>query len=184
MAQELVTETQAHRHDAKADGTDPAVGVDAPTRAGTPAGPPTIFPCLSYLDAPGAIEWLGRAFGFEKVCAYPGPDGTIAHAELKLGNGMIMLGSPKGRQPSQDRSGGPDDWEQSIYIVLADVDAHYARAKAAGALIVRELTDTDYGSRDYSARDPEGYLWNFGTYQPFMGHDCGESCQCQTASGA
>ena len=138
-----------------------------------PSGAPTIFPCLSYRDAPGAIEWLGRAFGFEQVCAYPNPDGTIAHAELKLGNGMIMLGSPKGDGPSRDRagapdlSGGPDDWHQSIYVVLDEVDGHYARAKAAGAPIVRELTDTDYGSRDYAARDPEGYLWNFGTYQPF-----------------
>jgi uncharacterized glyoxalase superfamily protein PhnB len=183
MAQELATENQMHQHAPATDATGPDVRADVTRHAATPAGPPTIFPCLSYRDAPAAIQWLGRAFGFEKVCAYPGPDGTIVHAELRLGNGMIMLGSPKGRQPSQNPTGGPDDWEQSIYIVLDDVDAHYARARAAGAYIVRELTDTDYGSRDYSARDPEGYLWNFGTYQPFIGHDCGESCQCQTSSG-
>lgn len=151
--------------------TQDVVTAGATTQAtldpGGPAGPPSIFPCLSYRDAPAAIEWLGRAFGFENVCAYPGPDGTITHAELRLGNGMIMLGSPKGKRPSQPLDRGPDDWDQSVYIVLADVDAHYARAKAAGALIVRELSDTDYGSRDYSARDPEGYLWSFGTYQPF-----------------
>ena len=98
---------------------------------------------------------------------YEGPNGTVEHAELRLGNGMVMLGSPKGEAAGPNVEGGLNDWSQSIYVVLPEVDAHHARAKAAGARIVRELVDTDYGSRDYAARDPEGYLWSFGTYQPF-----------------
>jgi uncharacterized glyoxalase superfamily protein PhnB len=130
-------------------------------------GPPSLFPCLSYRDAPAAIEWLCAAFGFEKHAVYPGPDGTIAHAELRLGNGMVMLGSPKTEAPVPERGIGADDWAQTIYVALPEVDEHCARARAAGATIVREPFDTDYGSRDYAARDPEGYLWSFGTYQPF-----------------
>jgi len=153
--------------------TQETVSHDTPAHDAAARRAPSIFPCLRYQDAPAAIEWLCTAFGFEKQAVHPGPDGTVAHAELRLGNGMIMLGSPKGETAGGARSGGPnvvggpDDWEQSIYIVLPEVDAHHSRARAAGARIVRELTDTDYGSRDYSARDPEGYLWNFGTYQPF-----------------
>ena len=127
---------------------------------------PTIVPCLSYRDAPAAIAWLKEAFGFTENMVVPGPDGTIAHAQLTLGNGMVMVGSER-----DDELGLriPCDFggvTQSIYVVVDDADAHYARAVAAGAEIVRELEDTPYGSRDYSARDPEGHLWNFGTYRP------------------
>jgi len=125
-----------------------------------------VVPCLRYRDAPAAIEWLGRAFGFETHLVVPGPDGGIAHAELRLGRGVIMLGSVRDDgfnwQPPQ--KGGPVT--QSVYAVVEDADAHHRRAKAAGAEIVRDLQDTDYGSREYSARDPEGHLWHFGTYRP------------------
>src|SRR4051794_507238 len=127
---------------------------------------PNIFPCLRYEDAPAAIEWLARAFGFEKGLVVPNPDGTIAHAELKLGSGTIMLGSAREDHfgmKSPRKLGGIN---QSIYIALADVDAHYRRAEIAGAEIVMEPHDTDYGSREYGARDHEGNLWSFGTYMP------------------
>jgi uncharacterized glyoxalase superfamily protein PhnB len=122
-----------------------------------------IFPGLRYKDAPAAIEWLGEAFGFERRQVVDGPDGTIAHAELQLGPGMIMLSSDKqdGEDPFGQRAG--QGW---VYVVVEDPDAHFERAKTAGAEIVMELTDTDYGSRDYSARDPEGNMWSFGTYLP------------------
>jgi uncharacterized glyoxalase superfamily protein PhnB len=119
-----------------------------------------IFPGLRYKDAPAAIEWLGEAFGFERRQVVDGPDGTLAHAELQLGPGMIMLSSDK-EDVFGSRIG--QGW---VYVVIDDPDGHYARAKAAGAEIVMELTDTDYGSRDYSARDPEGNIWSFGTYLP------------------
>src|SRR5215203_2978811 len=91
-----------------------------------------------------------------------GPDGEIAHAELSFDNGMVMLG----------RSGGSeavfDTGAQSIYVVADDVDALHARAVAAGAKIVYPLTDQDYGSREFSAKDPGGNLWSFGTYRPTL----------------
>jgi len=122
-----------------------------------------IFPALRYKNGAAAIEWLGKAFGFEKQRVVPGPAGSVAHAQLSLGAGMIMLGSGK------DES-GTNPWAtepQGVYVRVDDVDAHHARARAAGAQIVRELADTPYGSREYSARDLEGHLWSFGTYDPW-----------------
>lgn len=132
----------------------------------------TVIPCLRYRDAAAAIEWLCKAFGFEKQAVYPNPDGSIAHAQLAFGNGMIMLGSAKPddagwgrliRQP--DEVGGFET--QAAYLVVDDADALYAQAQAAGAEIVLEIRDQDYGGRDFSCRDPEGHLWSFGTYNPW-----------------
>jgi uncharacterized glyoxalase superfamily protein PhnB len=132
----------------------------------------TVIPCLRYRDAPAAIEWLCKAFGFEKQLVVPGEDGTIAHAQLSFGNGMIMLGSvlkaetPFGRlMKHPDEIGGAET--QSAYVVVADADAIYARAKAAGAKIALEIQDEDYGGRGFSCHDLEGHLWNFGTYDPW-----------------
>jgi uncharacterized glyoxalase superfamily protein PhnB len=131
---------------------------------------PNIFPALRYRDANAAIEWLKRAFGFQEKAVYHGEDGAINHAELALGAGIVMLGQSRsdgwlgGRAPDARAS------TASIYIVVADPDAHHERARAAGAEIVRELTDEDYGSREYSARDLEGNLWSFGTYNPYDEH--------------
>jgi uncharacterized glyoxalase superfamily protein PhnB len=128
---------------------------------------PNIFPVLRYKDAAAAVEWLERAFGFEEKSVYRSEDGTVHHAELRLGTGLIMFG--------QDRENGwlggkaPDPYAspQGIYVAVEDPDAHHARAKEAGAEIVREPSDQDYGSREYSARDLEGNLWSFGTYDPY-----------------
>jgi uncharacterized glyoxalase superfamily protein PhnB len=130
----------------------------------------TVIPCLRYRDAPAAIEWLCTAFGFAKHLVVPGDDGTIAHAQLDFGSGMIMLGSVKDsdfdrlmKQP--DDIGGAET--QTPYVIVSDADALYARAKAAGAKIVLEIKDEDYGGRGFSCRDLEGRLWNFGTYDPW-----------------
>lgn len=132
----------------------------------------TIIPCLRYRDAPKAIEWLCRTFGFEKQLVVPNADGTIVHAQLSLGTGMIMLGSVLevetefGRLIKQpDEIGGFET--QSVYVVVSDADAIYARAKAAGAEIVIEIKDEDYGGRDFTCRDLEGHLWTIGTYDPW-----------------
>ncbi len=125
---------------------------------------PTVYPTLRYRDAAKAIRWLGEAFGLTEHLVVPGEDGRIAHAELRSGMGMVMLGS------TTDGSDGRMALEQGpagVYVVVEDVDAHHRRAREAGAEIVMPLSDTDYGSRDYTARDPEGNLWSFGTYQPF-----------------
>ena len=125
-----------------------------------------IIPCLQYRDARAAIDWLGRAFGFEKHALHEGPDGTVAHAEIRLGSAFVMLGSNTNALFNWKSPLDAGCVTQSIYIVLGDVDAHCARARAAGAEIVRDLNTTDYGSREYTARDPDGHLWHFGTYRP------------------
>ena len=126
----------------------------------------SIVPCLRYRDAPAAIEWLQRAFGSEKHFVVPGPEGGIAHAELRLGDGFIMLGSARDDAFDWRPPGRRGPVTQSVYIVVGDADAHCERARTAGAEIVRALEDTDYGSREFSARDLEGHLWHFGTYRP------------------
>ena len=130
----------------------------------------TVIPCLRYRDAPAAIDWLCRAFGFEKKLVVPNADGTIAHAQLSFGNGMIMLGSvldtAYGRLMKQpDEIGGAGT--QSAYVIVADTDAVYKQATAAGAEIVLDIKDEDYGGRGFSCRDLEGHLWSFGSYDPW-----------------
>lgn len=95
------------------------------------------------------------------------PDGTIAHAELTHGTGMIMLGSVAPPETSAYSQVAPPPGASSIYVVIEDTDAHHARAVAAGAQVVMAPVDQDYGSREYTARDPEGNLWTFGTYDPW-----------------
>ena len=117
---------------------------------------PNIFPFMRFADPDAAVEWLSRAFGFEERVVYRSEEGVIQHAESSLGPGIIMLGPG-------------DPASQGVYVAVEDADAHYERAKAAGAEIVRELEDTDYGSREYTARDLEGHVWSFGTYRPEAG---------------
>jgi uncharacterized glyoxalase superfamily protein PhnB len=130
----------------------------------------TVIPALRYRDAKAAIEWLGRAFGFEAQLVVPGEGSEIVHAQLRFGNGMIMLGSARDDEFGKlmthpDETGGRET--MSAYVVVADADAHHERARAAGAKIVRAIQDEDYGGRGYSCRDLEGHLWNFGTYDPW-----------------
>jgi uncharacterized glyoxalase superfamily protein PhnB len=127
----------------------------------------TIFPALRYRDAPAAIEWLGRALGFEARMVVDGAPGTVAHAELTCGRAMVMLGSARPPDADDYSAAAPPPGGSALYMVVEDPDAHHERARAAGAEIVRALQDTDYGSREYSARDPEGNVWSFGTYQPW-----------------
>ena len=133
----------------------------------------TVIPSLRYRDAPAAIEWLCRAFGFEKHAVYAEGE-VVQHAQLTFGRGMIMLGSVDNRTAWGERIAQPDEIggreTQACYVVVADCAAHYARAKAAGAEIVDELETKDYGGSGYSCRDPEGHLWSFGDYDPWAGH--------------
>jgi uncharacterized glyoxalase superfamily protein PhnB len=124
---------------------------------------PSIYPSFRYRDAGAAIDFLRDAFGFEEVARYDNDDGTVAHAELRYGDGMIMLGSHREGDRYADHVGS--GW---VYVVVDDAEAHHARAVQHGAQITMELTDQDYGSRDYAARDPEGNTWNFGTYRPSL----------------
>jgi uncharacterized glyoxalase superfamily protein PhnB len=128
-----------------------------------------IVPALRYRNAAAAIDWLCTAFGFSKHMVVPGEGGRIAHAQLALGNGMIMLGDVEteyGRLVAAPAKGQPVT--QGIYVVVDDADAHYAQAKATGAEIVIDIKTQDYGGRDYTARDPEGHVWTFGTNDPWV----------------
>jgi uncharacterized glyoxalase superfamily protein PhnB len=124
---------------------------------------PNIFPALRYKDGQAALGWLAKAFGFTQQAAYPNPDGSLAHAQMTYGAGMIMLGSGGKTDPQNPWS----TESLGVYVQVDDIEAHYAKAKAAGAEIVRELADTSYGAREYSARDLDGHLWSFGTYNPW-----------------
>jgi uncharacterized glyoxalase superfamily protein PhnB len=128
-----------------------------------------IMPCLTYRDAPAAVGFLCKAFGFKRKMMIEGDRGTVAHAELTLGNAMVMLGSHKdttyGKLVRTPREVGI--CTQTIYLVVPDPVAHHDRAKAAGAEIVLPLTTQEYGGRDYTCRDPEGHVWTFGTYDPW-----------------
>lgn len=130
----------------------------------------TIIPCLRYRDARAAIDWLVEAFGFQAQAVYADGD-TVHHAQLTFGNGMIMLGSASaggewGQHIVQPQDIG-DRETQSACVIVSNADAHYARAKAAGAQIVIDLADQDYGGRGYACKDPEGHLWWFGSYDPW-----------------
>lgn len=126
------------------------------------APPPQVWPTLRARDARALIRFLVDAFGFEETAVY-GDDNTVHHAQLSwpLGGG-IMLGSA---------SDSPDDpWPvqpgtAGCYVVADDVEALHARAAAAGAEISYPPKETDYGSREFAARDPEGNRWSFGTYR-------------------
>lgn len=132
-----------------------------------------MIPCIGYKDAPAAIEWLCKAFGFEKHLIVPGKNNTIEHAQLTLGDAMIMTGSSNHDRPYSNltntplENGGKET--QSPYVILddSDLDAHYKMAKAAGAKIIMELKEEDYGGRNYTCYDIEGHLWNFGSYDPW-----------------
>ena len=134
---------------------------------------PSIIPCLRYRDAPAAIQFLVDAFGFERraVHADETDPKVVHHAQLVKDGNMIML-STVGNSEWAEKAGLRTVAEaggntQAPYIVIDDVDFHAARARAAGAEIIGEPENQDYGGRVYSARDPEGHVWSFGSYDPW-----------------
>jgi len=130
--------------------------------------PPRLYIALRYRNAAKMIDWLCDAFGFAVRARY-GEGDVIHHAELVFGSSMIMLGSVRdddyGKMVGEPGTGGG----KSVYIAVENADTAYARAKTAGATIIQELTDRDYGSREFICRDPEGGVWSFGTYWPKAG---------------
>lgn len=140
---------------------------------------PAIIPCLRYENAPAAIDFLCRVFGFDRHAVYPNADdpNLIDHAQLVHEGQMIMLSSVthneytrKARMTTAAKAGGNT---MGLYVVLDDVDTHAARARAEGAEIVMPPTDQDYGGRSYSARDLEGNAWSFGSYDPWAAANVG-----------
>jgi uncharacterized glyoxalase superfamily protein PhnB len=130
-----------------------------------------VIPSMRYRDAHAAIDWLVRAIGFEKQVVYEGPHGTVTHAQLTFGNGMIMLGSVSnagewGRMIAQpDEIGGRET--VTCTLLVDDATSVHALAQAAGAEMVQALERMPYGGRAFGCKDPEGHLWFIGEYNPW-----------------
>ncbi len=120
----------------------------------------TITPYLLYEDVASALDWLRDAFGFEEVLRFKGESGEVNHAEMRIGGDSLYLGDPGGDYRSPKQLG---QRSSLVHVYVDDVDAHFERAKAAGAEIEREPTDQPYGDRRYDAYDLEGQLWSFAT---------------------
>jgi PhnB protein len=116
----------------------------------------TVTPYLYYVDADAALRFLSEAFGFEETLRYTGPDGFVGHAEMRIGDGTIMLGDPGDEYRNPDQLGGRT---QGVHVYVPDVDALCEQARAAGAEIVGEPADKPYGDRQCTVRDPEGHEW-------------------------
>ncbi|WP_213807080.1 VOC family protein [Granulicella sp. dw_53] len=131
----------------------------------------TVIPALRYRDALAAIEWLCRAFGFEKNAVYLGKGDIVMHAQLSFGNGMVMLGSVENGSAYSKLMAQPDEigmrGTQSACLIVNDADEVYAAAKAAGATMLMDIADMDYGGRAFTCRDLEGHIWSIGTYDPW-----------------
>ena len=118
---------------------------------------PDVIPGMRYRDAHAAMDFLERAFGFERVLVVHAEGGLVAHAQLRFGTRMIMLGSERPETEVRDMSPpGTQTPTMGVYCRVDDVEELFGRAREAGAEVVRELNDTDYGSRDCAFRDPEG----------------------------
>lgn len=131
--------------------------------------PPCIYPTLRYLDADAAIRWLTDTIGFREHAVYRDDAGVVAHAELALGSSIIMLG--QARPGAYADMAGPVEGKRTdaIYVAVPDADALFDRVKASGTDIAQPPYDTEYGSREFACRDPEGNLWSIGTYWPSVG---------------
>ena len=128
-----------------------------------PNSTPTIYTGLQYADADAAMKWLEEELGCTRREDHRDDEGNVVHAEMDFRGAILMLSTAGvGRGPFRSLPAGG----RLVYVALDEVDELYERVRAAGGEIALELTDTDYGSRDFTARDPEGNLWAFGTYRP------------------
>ena len=130
-----------------------------------------IVPYIRYEDCKMAVRWLYKVFEFERNLIVPGDTGEIIHAQLVSGQAMIMLGDGQADSSVRSLSRSPTQLEgfntSSIYMFVEDVDIHYEKTKAAGADIVLDIKEEDYGGRGYTCKDLEGHLWSFGSYYPW-----------------
>lgn len=123
-----------------------------------PTGMSRIVPYLFYEDVATALEWLSRAFGFVEHLRFTDDDGSVTHAEMRLSDGVIMLGDPGGTYENPRHH---DHLHSSLVVYVDAVDDHCSRARGTGAEVISEPADTPYGDRMYSAKDPEGHRWDF-----------------------
>ena len=129
-----------------------------------------LIPRQRYREERAAIAWLEQVFGFERHAVYDGPDGTVAHAELRFGNGLVMLGSASNESPLRHLYVTPAEIDgrvtSPLYLIVKDCEQAYARALAAKAEVMMEIKTMEYGGKAFTVRDPEGYLWSVGEYSP------------------
>lgn len=128
--------------------------------------PPKCYPCLSYRDPDAAIAFLAAAFGFKELLVVRDDAGRAQHTELTLGAEVLMLGAAKPDLGWVSPLDLPARNATLYYALDGDLDAAFARATAAGAVVVRAPYDTSYGTREWSVRDLEGHEWHFGSYRP------------------
>ena len=131
-----------------------------------------LIPSVRYKDAHAAIEWLERVLGFKRQAVYEGPDDTVAHAQLTFGGtGMLMLGSATNGGPNRDMYVLPEDIRgrvtSPLYLVVKDCAPVWERVKAERADVVMELKEMEYGGKAFTVKDPGGYLWSVGEYDPW-----------------
>jgi len=120
-----------------------------------------VTPYLLYEDVAAALDWLSGAYGFKETLRFTDANGRVSHAEMDAGaGGQFMLGEPGGGYRNPRRSGHRNAF---LHVLVEDVDAHCERARAAGAAIVSEPADKEYGLRTYRSEDPEGHQWDFAT---------------------
>jgi len=124
----------------------------------------TIFPILRYTNARAAIRWLCAAFGFTERFSVPETGAFVRHAQLSLGTNIIMLGSTRDDELKSPQTLGAST--QALCVHVPDVDEHFERSRSAGAEITSPPHDTDFGAREYHARDLEGHMWTFTNYLP------------------
>ncbi len=133
---------------------------------------PSITPCLVYRDAPAAIDFFCRAFGFTQNLVVPGSGADdIAHAQLLLDGNIVMLGTASPETRARFSMVSPRDTDglvtTCVCVTLADPDAHHARAVSQGVCIIATPHDNEYGGRGYEAYDGEGHVWSFSSYDPY-----------------
>jgi uncharacterized glyoxalase superfamily protein PhnB len=131
----------------------------------------TMIPALRYRDAHPAIDWLVQVLGFTAQAVYDGPEGTVAHAALTLGPGMVMLGSVSNTGPGVETRAHPEEIggrsTAGVYVVVPDAAAVYGRVVATGVSVVQELQEMEYGGKAFICKDPEGFVWSVGEYDPW-----------------
>lgn len=129
------------------------------------------IPNLIYKDANAAVSFLKTTFGFKEHGIYKDDNGNIFHAQLAMGNALVMINPFNPQTAFGKMMNIPKNLDgyntQTPYFIIDNVDEHYKNAKANGAEIVMDIKDEDYGGRGYSCKDPEGYIWNFGSYNPY-----------------
>lgn len=129
------------------------------------------IPNISYKNPEAVLQFLKNAFGFSEHAIYRNDKNEIQHGELVLGNAMVMISPANNETEFGKHTRTPSEIggfnTQSLYIIIEEIDAHYKKAKVAGAEMIRDIKDEDYGGRGYSCKDTEGNIWSFGSYNPY-----------------